>query len=237
MQVDYNIKVPIKNNVHLSNDYGNIILDRIDGHAKISCDYGRLEIGELHGRNNELSFDYTSKSTFEYVNSAKIKADYSGFTIEKAGDLTINSDYTNGTIVKMKNLQYNNNYGKIEILEAHNIQGNGDYLNTKIGAVLGNLSLVSDYGSIIINELNKETGNVSIRTDYTGIKIGYNSDYHFDFEITTEYANVSGKDNFEMSISKEKSSENYYKGYHGSPNSGNNLTISSDYGGINFNQN
>ncbi|MFT7066833.1 MAG: hypothetical protein ACJAUO_002420, partial [Sediminicola sp.] len=61
MQIDYFIKVPVKNKIHLNNDYGSIILDRIDGHAKINCDYGRLEIGELRGRNNELNFDYTSK--------------------------------------------------------------------------------------------------------------------------------------------------------------------------------
>jgi len=83
MQVNYTIKLPVKSSVHLNNDYGSIILDRIDGHAKINCDYGRLEIGELRGRNNELNFDYTSKSEIEYMNSGSIKADYSGFTIGK----------------------------------------------------------------------------------------------------------------------------------------------------------
>lgn len=234
MQVNYIIKVPIKNNVHLNNDYGNIILDRIDGHAKIKCDYGRLEIGELHGRNNELSFDYTSKSTIGYINSGKIKADYSGFTIEKAGDLIINSDYTNGTILDMKNLKYNNSYGKIEALKVQNIEGNGDYLNTKMGSVSGNVAITSDYGSIQIDELTEKAGNVNIRTDYTGIKIGYNTNYHFNFEITTEYSGVSGKDDFEINITREKSSENYYKGYYGSSNSSNTMTITSEYGGINF---
>ena len=73
--------MPVKNSVNLSNDYGNIILDRVDGHAKISCDYGRLDLGELRGRNNQLSFDYTSKSEIGYMNSGEIRADYSGFTI------------------------------------------------------------------------------------------------------------------------------------------------------------
>lgn len=94
MQINYVIKLPVKNSIHLDNDYGNILLDRIDGHAKISCDYGRLEIGELRGRNNQLNFDYTSKSTFEYINSAEIRADYSSFQIENAGDLRLLTDYT-----------------------------------------------------------------------------------------------------------------------------------------------
>lgn len=237
MQIDYNIKVPIKNNVNLNNDYGSIILDRIDGHAKISCDYGRLEIGELHGRNNQLSFDYTSKSTIGYINSGKISADYSGFTIEKAGDLEISADYTNSTINKMQNLSFSSDYGKIDVGEVKNVNGNGDYINIKLGTVHGNINITSDYGGIQINEMAQDAGNINIRSDYTGIKIGYNSNYHFNFEITTEYAGVSGKDDFEISVSREKSSEKYYKGYYGKSTSSNNVSITSEYGGISFNKN
>lgn len=237
VQVNYTIKVPVKNNVNLSNDYGSIILDRIDGHAKISCDYGSLEIGELRGRNNELRFDYTSRSTFDYVNSAEIIADYSGFTIQKAGNLNIKADYTNAVVEEMENLQYSSDYGSIDVKNVKNVDGNGDYIGVKLGDVHGNVSITSDYGSIRIDRLAPDAGNVEIRSDYTGIKIGYDSGYHFDFEITTEYAGVSGKDNFEINISKEKSSEKYYSGYYGKANSGNRISITSDYGGISFYQN
>lgn len=237
MQINYTIKVPIKNSVHFNNDYGNIILDRIDGHAKISCDYGRLEIGELHGRNNELKFDYTSKSTIDYINSGKIAADYSGFTIQKAGDLQINADYTNSTIVQMENLDYTSDYGKLEVGEAKNVQGNGDYITVSLGNIHGNVDINADYGSLKIDNLAWDAGNVSIRTDYTGIKIGYDPLYNFNFEISTEYAGVSGKDDFEVNISKEKSNERYYKGYYGDANSSNMVSISSDYGGISFHKN
>jgi hypothetical protein len=234
MQIDYNIKVPVKNSVQLHNDYGNIILDRIDGHAKISCDYGRLEIGELHGRNNQLSFDYTSKSTIGYINSGKINADYSGFTIEKAGDLDINSDYTNGTITSMQNLTYNNNYGKIEIGNATNIKGNGDYNHIKLGTIYGNVDITSDYGGIQIATMTQDAGNINIHSDYTSIKIGYNPDYHFNFEINSEYTGISGKEDFEINISRQDSSEKYYSGYYGETNSNNNINITSDYGSISF---
>ncbi|MBU2994879.1 DUF4097 domain-containing protein [Cellulophaga baltica] len=237
MQIDYSIKIPVKNNIQLHNDYGNIILDRIDGHAKISCDYGRLEIGELRGRNNQLSFDYTSKSTIGYINSGKITADYSGFTIEKAGDLDINSDYTNGSIISMKNLTYNNNYGKIEVGTATNIEGNGDYNHIKLGTVHGNVSITSDYGGIQITTMAKDAGDIKIRSDYTGIKIGYHPNYNFNFEISTEYAGVNGKDNFEINVSREDSSEKYYSGYYGSSASKKLINITSDYGSISFTKN
>jgi hypothetical protein len=234
MQINYTIKLPVKNNVHLSNDYGSIILDRIDGHAKISCDYGRLEIGELRGRNNEISFDYTSKSTFGFINSGSISADYSGFEIAKAGNLNITADYTQATVKSMGSLQYTSDYGNLEIGDVDDVQGRGDYINVKLGDVHGNIDIEADYGSLDIGQLAPDAGNVTIRTDYTGIRIGYSSQYDFDFEITTEYADVRGRDALDINVSHEKSHERYYKGYHGRPDSGNNLSIQSDYGGISF---
>ena len=237
MQVNYTIKMPVKGRVDLDNDYGSIILDRIDGHAKISCDYGRLDIGELNGRENQLNFDYTSKSTIGYMKSGKISADYSGFNIGKAGNLVISADYTNSEVGEMENLQYSCDYGKIEISEAANVQGNGDYINVQLGTIHGNVDISSDYGSLRIDNMSSDAGNLSVTTDYTGVKIGYAPDYHFDFEFRTSYAGVSGKDDFEINISEEKNTSKYYKGYHGSPNSGKKVSISSDYGGISFHKN
>lgn len=237
MQINYTIKLPVKNNVQLNNDYGSIYLDRIDGHAKISCDYGRLEIGELHGRNNDLSFDYTSKSSIGYINSGHISADYSGFTIGKAGDLVISADYTDAQVRQMKNLEYSSDYGNLDVREAANIIGNGDYINVKLGTIHGNVDITADYGSINIDRLAEDAGNINIRTDYTGIKIGSDPNYHFNFEITTEYAGVSGLDNFDVSISKEKSSERYYKGQYGKSNSSKTVYINSSYGSVSFYQN
>lgn len=237
VQVNYTIKLPVKNSVSLSNDYGNIYLDRIDGHAKIKCDYGKIDVGELRGRNNELKFDYTSRSTFDYINSGQIVADYSGFTIQKAGNLTIKADYTNALVEKMDNLVYSSDYGSIEVNELQNVEGNGDYIGVKLGTIHGNVSITGDYGSLKINKMAADAGNIEIRTDYTGVKIGYDPEYYFDFEISTEYAGVSGKDDFEINISKEKSNERYYKGYYGKENSGNKVSITSDYGGITFYQN
>ncbi|WP_430909109.1 hypothetical protein [Maribacter sp. 2-571] len=237
MQINYTIKLPIKNRVNLNNDYGSISLDRVDGHAKINCDYGRLDIGELRGRNNQLNFDYTSNSTIGYINSGKIIADYSGFTIEKAGDLVLNADYTNSKIQEMENLQYTSDYGKIEIGEAKDVSGTGDYISVRLGTIHGDVDIAADYGSLKIAKLAADAGNVTLKTDYTGVKIGYDPAYSFDFEISTSYAGVGGKEDFEISISNVKSTSKYYKGFYGNANSGNLITISSDYGGVSFYKN
>ena len=47
IEINYVIKMPISGNVDLSQDYGSINLDRLNGVAKISCDYGKITTKEL----------------------------------------------------------------------------------------------------------------------------------------------------------------------------------------------
>ncbi len=237
VQVNYTIKMPIDGKVDLDNDYGSINIDRMEGKAKISCDYGKLDIGQLMADNNELRFDYTSNSTIDYIKSGEIYADYSGYTIERAGNLNIVADYTKSKVEEMENLEYRCDYGKIEVGEARNISGNGDYLTMRFGTVNGNVSIASDYGSIRIAQMSATAGNIAIDAEYAGIKIGHHPDYHFDFEIDLEYAGLSDNDAFEYNIKRIDGSDKYYKGYYGDENSGNKIKVTSEYGGVNIYKN
>ena len=232
MQVTYEIKVPVSNRVDLSNDYGGISLNKIEGNATINCDYGKLTIGELMGDNNYLNFDYTNSSTIEYMKGGKIVADYSSFILERGGNIELNADYTKSEFGDIQNLDYNCDYGSLYTQSSNDITGNGDYLTAKLGTVLGALRLNGDYGSIRVAELGASAGNVNIESDYTGIKIGYNSNFDFTFNITLEYAGLSGKDDLEFTKQRIKSSDKYYEGYYGSSSASRSITINSEYGGV-----
>lgn len=237
MEINYTIKMPISNLVNLNNDYGAISLDKLEGTAIINCDYGQLLVGELRGENNLLTFDYTSKSTIGYMKSGKINADYSGYTLENAGIVTIEADYTQSEILKAKEITYTCDYGKIEIGEAIHISGSGDYVSNRIGTVSGSLELDTDYGSIKVERLTQSAKNVKIEGDYTGIKLGFDPDYHFDFEIDLSYASFNKDNSLTILKSVVERSTKLYAGYHGKKDTGNTIQITSDYGGVSFIEN
>ena len=107
MEIHYFIKAPKTNNIKLSNDYGDIIIDKLEGKSSINCDYGKLIIGELLNTENHINIDYAPNSTIEFVNEAKINADYSKLTIEKANVIDLNSDYSYNTYEDVKYLDFN----------------------------------------------------------------------------------------------------------------------------------
>ena len=238
MKINYLIKMPITNNVNLSNDYGNINLGTLQGRAELSCDYGKITTKELLADNNDISFDYSNNCYFEFIKGGKIDADYSGFTVSKANSLEIIADYTKSKVEVAENIIYNCDYGGITVDKVNNLKGNGDYLTVLIGDVYKNLDISADYGSIKITKLQKSVKNVSINSDYVGIKIGYDSQLAFDFDIELEYGSLKDSDDsFNFVKKRVESSDRYYTGYQNTQNSGSLVKINSEYGSVTFYQN
>ena len=231
-RIDYNIKLPKTSSVNLTNDYGIIRLNSLEGKANISCDYGQLIIGELMADNNILDFDYSSNSSLEYIKGGTIKADYSDFIIEKAEDIYLIADYTSSNIVEVTNLNYNCDYGNITIDNVTNLEGEGDYITHRIGNVSGSLEIDADYGSIKIDRIKSSAKNVCIEADYTDIIIGYENDYSFNFNINLQYGSFNADDELTIRKTDVQNSSKKYLGFHGTENSSNTVNIKADYGEV-----
>jgi len=237
MEVNYIIKAPVTNSVDLSNDYGNIYLDKLKGNSKISCDYGSIDIGELHGNSNRISFDYSRNSHFGFINKAIISADYSEFTIDDANAIDLSADYTDSKFRKVEQLKFNCDYGSLTIEKVKRLNGSGDYLNTKIGQIHQNADLNFDYGSVSIDKVIKGAGDISLNTDYTGVKIGYAADQAFNFNVSTSYGGVKGMDELEVNKQNTSASDKSYSGYYLNASSGNTIKINASYGSVSFRKN
>jgi hypothetical protein len=237
IEVTYRVKMPISNNVDLSNDYGAINLGKLEGNASISCDYGKITTQQLLGNTNTLSFDYSNNCYFEYINNGKISADYSGFTIASAKSIDLKADYTKSIIENSENVTYQCDYGSLKIDNINNLEGVGDYLTLRLGTVYKNVQLQADYGSIKIERMASNAGNLNLNTEFTGITIGIDQNYNFDFDINLEYASLNHPESFTFTVKEKDNSDKTYKGYHVNSNSGNAVKIDSEYGSVTFKTN
>ncbi len=237
MKINYVIKMPMTNSVDLENDYGSINLDKLEGNARINCDYGKITTKELMGTNNQIEFDYTKNSYFEYINKGSINADYGEFVVAKAKSIDLEADYTNSRFETIEDLKYDCDYGSLTADRANNVSGNGDYLTIVLGDIYKNVSIDSDYGSIKIKNIKETAKNIIITSDYVGINIGFDPKYHFNFEIDLDYASLRSHEGFEFNKRRDESTSKYYQGYYGSASTSNNITINSDYGSVTIDKN
>lgn len=232
MEINYTIRAPETNSMEISNDYGGIFIDRLLGNARISCDYGRMDIQELHGDQNYLNFDYTRNSHIGFVNQAQINADYSEFEIEEAERLMINADYTTSKIRKVIDLEFQCDYGSMQVDKVQRLTGNGDYLSTRIGRVFGQLDLDLDYGNASIEKIVKGASNLTINSNYAGIRIGYDPTHSFDFDIETRYGNIRGIEDLEIRKRSEQNSRKQLQGFHLENHSGSTIKVRTSYANV-----
>ena len=236
-RIDYNIKLPKTSSVNLTNDYGTIRLNSLEGKANISCDYGQLIIGELMADNNILDFDYTSNSSIEYINGGTIKADFSDFEIEKAGNIDLYADYTEAYFNSIEKLIFKNDYGKLTTNNVGTLIGLGNHLTLKCGVLNKRLKLSEGvrYGSINIEQIQPSVESVIIDAEYNSIKLGIDKNWSFNYEFNMEYGDLSSSLALDHSISDETNNENYYKGTFNPSNTLSTLCIKSEYGSVKLN--
>ena len=231
-EINYDIKMPRNNALELRNDYGAVILDKIDGNTAIHCDYGQVIIGELRGEKNTLSFDYSSNSSIDYINIGTIHADYSGFELGVANRLELKADYTSSKIEKVGHLDFNTDYGKLTVNQAEKVFGNGDYITLRFGSIQKQLDLETDYGSIRIDHIQSTAETIRVKSDYTSVRLGISPQWDFNFDLDLEYAGF--KTDLPITYKKEilDNTEKQYLGYHRNEASTNTLTVTADYGSL-----
>ncbi|GAA4326887.1 hypothetical protein GCM10023115_56620 [Pontixanthobacter gangjinensis] len=234
MEVNYMVRAPEGNHLGISNDYGGIYIDKTTGNTSINCDYGKLDLGELRGKANALTFDYTRSSSIDYVTNAAINADYSDYEIKEAEQLVITADYSKSKIGKVSKLEYNCDYGSVEVDKVKVLIGNGDYLTTKINRVFTSADLNMDYGSLSIEKVIKGARNINIDTDYAGVKLGYDNEMDFDFNVKTSYGGINGLEQLQVQKQNQGNSNHTVSGYYGQSGSGTQINISTSYGSVKF---
>lgn len=235
-KINYTIKVPKSNLLDIANDYGNIELDATDGQAMINCDYGKIVIGKLNASNNKINIDYCSNSTIEYMNGGNINADYSGITVNKAGNVILNADYNTSSFGTVNKLDYNCDYGSLKVDSAGVINGSGDYLSMKIEALEKEMKVDASYGSLKVNDLKNSVKNVNVNSSYGSVSLKYGSGYNFNFDIKTGYGGISVSDDATLTTKEKKTNSKHYSGYVGSASSGNTIYVKSSYGGVSIKQ-
>lgn len=237
MEINYRIKMPVTNNLNVSNDYGAINLDVLEGAASIDCDYGKIVIGELRNVNNKINIDYTNNSTIDFIKNASINSDYSNLHVEKAQIIDLNGDYSQLSFGSIEKLNYDMDYGNLKIDNALYIEGNSDYLTIKINKLNGVANIIADYGSLKISELTDRLEKLSIKSSYLSAKIGVNPNAAFAVKASLNYGGFKYDDGFTFTREIEKSTSKYYEGYFKSTNSSALVSLDFNYGSVSFTNN
>lgn len=234
MEIDYVIKIPMTNNVNLSNKFGSINLDKLKGSSKIRCDHGKITTKELMSNDNVINFNHTRNSYFEYIKAGEISANHSGFTIAKAEKINLNANHTKSIVEFAENIEYGCNHGSLKVDNINNLEGTGNHLTTRIGNVFKNLKLRGSHSSLKIERVASKANAIDIDARFTSMTIGYDAGFNFNFDLDFSHGSLRDSDGFNFTNKEVNHTSKKYQGYHGSEDSGNIIKIQSQHGSVTF---
>ena len=237
MEINYLIKMPLTNHINLTNNYGSIGINKLEGSTKINCDYGKLNIGELLNSNNYININYTNNSKIQYMKDGTLNTDYSTLHIEKSGRIKLNGDYSHLSFGMLVDLNFNCDYGNLKIENVANLKGNSDYMHLSVQKLSGTGDFIMDYGSIKINELAPGFKQLNVQSSYTHIKLGVKPNNVFNINATLSYGSLKSTNGFTFNKEISNTTSKYYEGFYNKPSNNSTISIKSNYGSVIFTNN
>lgn len=212
ISIHYFVKLPKTNNINIQNQYGNIDIDNLRGTSNIELKYGNFSANQLNNSSNVLNFDYVTRASIDWVESASINLGYSKLSINKSDVLNLNSKYSDVSIGRVKDILNNAKYGNVQIETVNAFTNSATYSNIKVGELITSFVSTGSYGSISISDVKKGFNKVSIGANYLAVSIGISKDATYNLEGNFKYGDLNYPSNLNLSKEIKKSTSAYYEG-------------------------
>lgn len=230
--INYEINIPRNRELDITNRYGSVVVNQLEGKGTFNVSYGNLSTGRINvpaGSPAVINISY-GKADIEAVNHANMTFKYSQLSGGEFGQINLESKYSpHINLHKVNRLHLDSKYDNINIDEIGTLQSVSKYTSYKIGLLRENLNLDTGYGSLRINEVDSKFGNIKINNSYGGIHIGLN-DLNYNLNADCSYCDVDyPSDRYKGDRIKENQSFSL-DGSVGA--GGGSVTIISRYGGV-----
>ncbi len=247
VRVDYEIYLPAKNVINLSNKYGNINFPTFDNDAKFTVKYGNMT-GERVGGNLNLDIGYgdadiksvggESQVNIKYgkfragvLQNIDMDSKYSKIYLDHTHDIRINSKYDHYELGEINNLDSDSKYDDFEIEKVNNIEIDSKYSDYKIYEMTGEGDFDMEYGDAKIKNMTANFGNLQIEGSYANFTFFMPSDAAYEVDAKNSYGDLDFPNDGHLNIRKDGADEEV-EGYVGNSNSGNRIRARLKYGNL-----
>lgn len=231
--INYTVQLPKSTSVDLHNEFGDILIDTLEGNAFLQCEFGNLTVGRLENEKNTIHLEFSSKSEIDHWNGGNIRAEFSNLSLGYAKQLDLKAEYSNTNIDRVQTLFIENEYGSLDAKEVNRLTGKAEFSKTKIDRVNGAIDLELEFGKFKVNEIQPPTQKVVLDTEFTGIQLGIDPLWEFSFDVFTEFTRLNTNLPLNYTMKRKEDNEHFYQGTH--LKGSNLLQIKAEFGNLKLN--
>ncbi|MDA3952912.1 MAG: hypothetical protein PF485_04645 [Bacteroidales bacterium] len=237
--IDYKVNVPKNIKLDLSSKYGNVFINEIAGHTKISVKYGNLKINKLTREAikpyNEIYLSYSNgTSTIEECKWLNLTIKYSELNITDCKALIAITKYSDLYVDKASSIVCESKYDDYRLGKITNFVTTSAYTDFEIDEIYKKLEFDNRYGNLNINYVPANFEKISIENEYGSINIGIDPNASYKLNGYAKYADIDYANEGRISRIKESTSLQV-EGLVGTDNSTKSIVeIETKYGSVNL---
>ena len=183
VEIDYYISVPENINLRIENRYGDVFLEKTEGNVDLTISNGDLKADQPGKRSNmNLSFCDATISVFI---SGEIQSSFSEITIGEAKKVSITSISSKYRINNAKDIEVESRRDDMFIDNISSLRGDSYFTDFEIGTLTGTIDLVTRYGNLDVNSINKNFESVNINSAFSDLSLEFEQPASYRFEIRT----------------------------------------------------
>ncbi len=231
--IDYLINMPTTISLDLTNKFGDIYINEIQGKSRISLGYGNLEVKKLGNSDNLLDIKF-SKARINWIKGAVVTLKYSEMTLDYAGSLRLDSKFSNLDAEKIIALNVVFEGGKLNMENSSAIDSRSKFSDFDIQRIEQSLNLDIQYGNCEVHEMPADFTSVNIRNKYGDVSIGLSEQAKYNLEADLKFCDLDfPSDKAKFSFRSTTPTETIYKGIIGGTESPTaKVNVHSEFGNV-----
>ena len=244
-QVNYNVWMPIGNQLDLKNKYGNSWVASMKGKLFAEIKYGDLRTENIYndvdlnitygkvwitGANNisgQVSYGALDVTTAKDIN---LDSKYSETKVDKAEKLRITSKYDDFTFGDIDELRLQTKYAKLRLNTTGSAYITAQYSDVGITTIRQALDADICYGNLYVAALSRNFNEANIVARYTPVVLCIERGAHFSFDAEASNADVHYPSNATVRNRSDTGKLEIVQGYYGDPNAKSTVKARLTYG-------
>jgi len=231
--IDYMINMPVTLNLDVTNKFGDIFVNEVQGKAKINLGYGNLDAKKLGNSDNLLDIKF-SKARVNWMKGAVLSLKYSEMNLDYAGSLRLDSKYSDLDAGKIIAFNVVFEGGRLNMENSSAVDSRSKFSDIDIQRIEQSLNLDIQYGNCDVHEIPASFTSVTIRNKYGDVTIGMNEQAKYSLDADLKFCDLDlPDDNVRYSFRSTTPTESSYRGIvGGTENPTGKVVVRSEFGNV-----
>jgi hypothetical protein len=181
VEINYLVHLPAYMDVVLTNKFGDIYMDDLEGQADIELSNGVLKANRLTG-NSSISLSFAN-GMIKTLGSANLKLSYSDLVLDEASQLDLISKSSKLNVDLVNVLKIDSRRDKLYFKQVEFIYGKSNFTQVWVYYFLRESDLYMKYGELTIEHVMTGFSKIYVESDYTDITLYFDKDASLAFDI------------------------------------------------------